>query len=246
MSDDPTSFDSLDRANRNRSRFVEHHRVLGAAGYVDPHDQSVNVSFLGQRKDSLCIDPPESGFFSYFHIGAAWDNQFVKDQSLVGKILNKKVAVNIDLDLGILYEFKDGRRGAVQALGKQMGRFEEFPYLSLSGDEQTGDKEGDDEYIRLNTKYWSEFKRVLIYVYIYRGAKEWGDVAPQVHIHIPQQPKMVVSLTSMQKGLGVCAVAEIENARGGLKITNYSEYFAGQAEMDRAFGYGIEWIDGHK
>lgn len=246
MTDQPTSFDSLERANRDRSRFSGHHRALGAAGYVDPNDRSANVSFLAQRQDSLCIDPPEGGVFPYLRIGASWDNLRVEDESLVGKIFKKTTPANVDLDLGILYEFEDGRRGAVQALGEQMGRFEDFPYLSLSGDEQTGDTAGEDEYIHINTHHWAEFKRILIYIYIYNGAQDWAEVTPQIHVHIPKEPKIVINLTSQQKGLAACAVVEIENARGGFKITNYSEYFAGQAEMDRAFGYGIEWVDGHK
>lgn len=127
-----------------------------------------------------------------------------------------------------------------------MGAYSEAPYLSLSGDERTGNTEGEDEYIHLNGKKWPEFKRILIYVYIYQGALDWSMVKPQIQIRIPGQNPMVVTLSSHHKGLGLCAIAGIDNVRDGLRVTNYTEYFPGHAEMDRAFGFGIEWVGGHK
>ena len=44
------------------------------------------------------------------------DNKIVQDTSFIGKLLKRTRPVDIDLDLGILYELKDGRRGAIQAL----------------------------------------------------------------------------------------------------------------------------------
>lgn len=154
--------------------------------------------------------------------------------------------MNIDLDLGVLYELKDGHRGAIQAFGETMGSYNDIPYLSLSGDERTGDTTGDDEAIHLNGKEWYRFKRILIYVYIYQGALDWAQVKPQIHVRVPGQKPMVITLSSHQRGLGLCALAGIENVRDGLKIINYTEYFPGHAEMDRAFGYGIDWTEGEK
>ncbi|HAP79624.1 MAG TPA: tellurium resistance protein, partial [Ruminococcus sp.] len=37
----------------------------------------------------------------------------------------------IDLDLGCLYEMKDGRKGSIQALGNNFGSLERFPYIAL-------------------------------------------------------------------------------------------------------------------
>ena len=44
----------------------------------------------------------------------------------------------IDLDLGCLYELKNGRKGAVQALGNAFGSLKEPPYIALDGDDRTG------------------------------------------------------------------------------------------------------------
>lgn len=239
------SLGSLTEATRVRSKFSGHGRALGAAGYIDPNDQDFNADFLGKRNDTLSVTPPDGGFGDV-RIAAAWDNRLRDDPSFLGKLFKWRKAVNIDLDLGILYELKDGQRGVVQAFGDLMGAYDRAPFLALSGDERTGDAQGDDEYVHLNGRHWSEFKRILIYIYIYQGALDWAMVRPQVQIRIPDQKPMVVTLSSHQKGLGLCAIAGIENVREGMRVTNYTEYFPGHAEMDRAFGFGIEWAGGYK
>lgn len=236
---------SIENANRSRVSFSGHGSAKGAAGYIDPNDQDINVDFLGRRNDNLSVSPPEGGFADV-RIAAAWDNQLVPDKSLIGKLLKKQKPADIDLDLGILYEMKDGTKGAIQAFGNTMGSYHTPPYLSLSGDEREGDAQGDDEFIHLNGKEWPKFKRLLVYVYIYQGAMDWAQVKPQIHVRIPNEKPMVVTLSSHHKGLGLCAIAGIENIRDGMKITNHTEYFPGHAEMDRAFGFGIEWTEGQK
>lgn len=236
---------SIEEATKYRASFSGHGKSLGAAGYIDPHDQSGNVDFLGKRGDTLSISPPAEGFGDIL-IGAAWDHRVEKDTSFLGKLLRHKKSADIDLDLGILYELHDGRRGVVQAFGEMMGAYERAPYISLSGDERTGKTPGEDEFMHLNGAHWPDIKRVLVYIYIYKGALDWGSVTPQVHIRIPGSKPMVVTLSSHQKGLGLCAIAGIENVRNGLRVTNYTEYFPGHAEMDRAFGFGIEWEEGSK
>ena len=44
----------------------------------------------------------------------------------------------IDLDLGCLYELKNGRKGTVQALGNAFGSLQQEPYIALDGDDRTG------------------------------------------------------------------------------------------------------------
>jgi tellurite resistance protein TerA len=238
---------SIEKASESRVKFSGHGQAKGAAGYVDPSDRDINIDFLGRREDTLSISPPEGGFADV-KIAAAWDNQLVPDKSFIGKLLKKSKPADIDLDLGILYELHDGTKGAIQAFGDEgtMGHYNTPPYLSLSGDERSGNAPDDDEFIHLNGKEWPKFKRLLIYVYIYRGALDWAQVRPQIHIHIPNEKPMIVTLSSHHKDLGLCAIAGIENVRNGMKVTNHTEYFPGHAEMDRAFGFGIEWTNGEK
>lgn len=242
---DVTSQDSIAEASRYRGKFSGHGRSLGSAGYVDPNDQSQNMDFLGQREDTISLSPPASGFEDVI-IAAAWDSQAVQDGSFLGRMLKKTKPANIDLDLGILYELTDGRRGALQALGSGLGNYDDAPFMSLSGDERTGAKEGDDEAIHLNGRQWSKFKRILVYVYIYAGAEDWAQVRAQIHVRVAGQKPVIITLSSHQKGLGLCAIAGVENVRNGMRVTNYTEYFPGHNEMDRAFGFGIDWDEGVK
>jgi tellurite resistance protein TerA len=236
---------SLAEANRERGRFSGHGRAKGAAGYLDPDDASINADFLSRRDDTLSVSPPTGGF-GEITIGAAWDNCKAPDTSLMGKIFKKTKEVGIDLDLGCLYELHDGHRGAIQAFGNQMGSFNNMPFMSLSGDERTGDADGDDESIHINGAMWPKIKRLLVYIYIYKGTLDWAMVKPQIQVRVPGQKPMVVTLASHHKHLGICAIAGLENVRNGIRLINYTEYFPGHAEMDRAFGYGLEWDGGSK
>ncbi|PZP56018.1 MAG: Tellurium resistance protein TerA [Micavibrio aeruginosavorus] len=235
----------LAKANENRAKFSGHGRARGAAGFLDPKTQGSAIDHLGARGDSLSVTPPKGGFGA-ITVAASWDTQVKDVGSKIGKLLGLKAKGDIDLDLGCLYELHDGHRGAVQCFGKLHGNFNDKPYLSLSEDEQTGDKQGDDEWIRINGAKWSEIKRLLVYVYIYEGASNWGEFQPQIQIRIPNEKPMVVTIGSPNDDMDICAVAGIENVRNGIKLTNYTEYFPGQAEMDRAFGFGIEWDEGKK
>lgn len=150
------------------------------------------------------------------------------------------------IDLGCLYEMQDGHRGAIQAFGNQMGFFDQMPFMTLTGDERTGNKDGDDEAIRVNGVMWPKIKRLLVYIYIYKGALDWAMCEPQIQVRVPGQKPMVVTIASHHKHLGICAIAGLENVRDGIKLTNYTEYFPGHTEMDRAFGFGLEWDEGSK
>lgn len=229
----------LDKANKVQAQFSGHGRSRGAAGFMDPRDEDINVDHLGKRGDTLSITPGPEGFGT-IAVAAAWDNP-AENSSVLGKILNLKA--DADLDLGCLYELHDGQRGAIQALGNLMGNFKDAPFMKHSGDEQTGDTEGDDELIRINGAEWSKIKRLLFYVYIYKGVSNWAECRPQVQLRVPGQKPMVVTIASSNDQMDICAIAGIENVRNGIKLTNYTEYFPGQAEMDRAFGFGIEWTE---
>jgi len=239
---DDVSQSGLAKANKDRAEFSGHGRSKGAAGFLDPAMQGSDADHLGKRGDTLSITPAKGGFGT-ITVAAAWDNA-ADETSFVTKLLNKKQ--DIDLDLGCLYELHDGHRGAVQAFGNLMGHFDEMPFLTLSGDEKTGDKDGDDEWIKVNGTKWPQIKRLLFYVYIYKGASNWSECRPQIQVRVPGEKPMVVTIASTHEDMDICAIAGIENVRNGLRLTNYTEYFPGQAEMDRAFGFGIEWADGTK
>ncbi len=242
---DKTSQDSLSEANRSRADFSGHGGSLGAAGYRDSANHPDNCEFLNEPGQSLAITTEAGGFESIL-IGVAWDNIIVKDQSILGKLLKKTKKAGVDLDIGCLYEMQDGTRGAIQAFGKKFGTFNTPPYIELSGDERTGDAEGHDEHIMVNGAHWDKIKRILIYIYIYKGAPNWNEINPQIIIDVPGEDDLIVTLGAYDNALSLCAIGGLENIRGGIKLTNHTEYFPGHEEMDRAFGFGLEWDHGQK
>ncbi len=236
---------SIADATRSRAKFSGHGNSLGAAGYRAVSDHHENCEFLNEPGNSINISPGADGF-EPFMVGAAWDNVVLQDKSFFGKLLGKVQNVGVDLDIGCLYEMQDGTRGAIQAFGEKFGNFDAAPFIELSGDERTGDAEGNDEFLMVNGPQWNEIKRMLIYIYIYDGAPRWSMIKPQVVVDVPGEQDLYVTLKAHDDSLALCAVGELENIRGGIRLTNRTEYFPGHAEMDRAFGYGLEWGDGQK
>jgi len=240
-----TSVDALAEASRSRASFSGHGGSLGAAGYREESDHPDNCEFLGEPGQCIAISQGDEGFES-FMIGVAWDNVTVEEGGFFGKWFKKIRKVGVDLDIGCLYEMKDGTRGCLQAFGEKFGDFNKAPFISLSGDERTGDAEGHDEFLLVNGAHWDDIKRVLVYIYIYEGAPSWSNIKPQIVVDVPGENDLYVTLGAHDDNLALCAVAELENIRGGIKLTNRTEYFPGHHEMDRAFGFGLEWDDGKK
>ncbi len=246
---DRSSQDSLEEADRyvvEKSR----HGGIGAEGYINPADFQNMSGFLSRPGEKAVINP-HAGPFENFTIGVAWDVVKAEKQrtGLLARLLRlkpKKIEKYVDLDLGCIYEMKDGRKGALQAFGKSFGSLDQYPYMQLSGDERTGLAAGHDEIITVSGAQWSDVKRLLIYIYIYKGADNWESVKPQIQVRVPDEPPMVASLKNKAPGMVICAVATLENIRGGIRMTNVMEYFPGHNSMDRAFGFGLPWEDGAK
>lgn len=236
---------SLAEANRYRAKFSGHGKALGAAGYKEPSDHPENCDFLTDPGHSVAVTPGANGF-DIFRIGLTWDNTRLQKGNMFERLAKRLLGKGIDLDLGCLYELQDGTRGALQAFGKKFGNLEAAPFVALSADERTGDKAGEDEYLLVNGLHWNEIKRLLIYIYIYDGSNRWSKIKPQVVVDIPGENDLYVTLKATNDKLALCALAGLENVRGGIKLTNYTEYFPGHQEMDRAFGFGLPWGDGEK
>lgn len=240
------SLNALNEANRDRAKFSRY-GGLGAAGYISRDDAAQPGTFLSRAGDVAIVNPPAGGLPD-FNIGVAWDNVAVEGEKSVFKRFFKRkiVKAGVDIDLGCLYELKNGQRGAMQALGEDHGAYDAEPYIFLSGDERRGDRKGPDETILVNGAHWADIQRLLIYVYIYGGVDNWARVKPQIQIRVPGEEPMVVSLNAAKNNMPLCAIGIIENVRNGIKMTSVLEYFPGHDEMDRAFGYGLQWEDGKK
>lgn len=240
-----SSQSSLLEANRNRTKFSGHGKALGAAGYKEASDHPANCEFLSEPGHFIAISPGPDGL-QPFRIGVTWDNSRLQRGNFFERLAKRLLNKGIDLDLGCLYELQDGTRGALQAFGNKHGRFDAPPFIALSSDERTGNKAGHDEFLMVNGPHWATIKRMLIYIYIYDGSNRWSKIKPQIVVDVPGENDLYVTLKATNDRLALCAVAGLENVRGGIKLINHTEYFPGHQEMDRAFGFGLPWVDGTK
>ncbi|KGR76139.1 Tellurium resistance [Ureibacillus sinduriensis BLB-1 = JCM 15800] len=163
--------------------------------------------------------------------------------SLLGKTnTNNKV----DLDLGCLYELKNGQKGSVQALGNAFGSYESHPYVQLDADDRTGSATGG-ENLRINGNKISEIKRVLVYAFIYEGVANWSQADGVVTLKYPAGPDIEVKLDEHKNGQIMCAIAMIENVNDEtFRVERLVEYFNGHKNMDRTYDWGMNWVAGKK
>ncbi len=86
-----------------------------------------------------------------------------------------KRATGVDLDLACLWEFTDGSKGIVQALGNSFqAPYQGRPIIWLDGDDRSGSNTGGENmYIDLSAS--NQIRRVLIFAYIYEGTPNWAS-----------------------------------------------------------------------
>lgn len=245
MSRENLSGDSLAKASKSTAEFSGHGDAAGAAGVREDMGADIQ-SCLDKTGESGLISPPANGFGT-IHIGLSWNNIIVEQTGGFMGLFKKMTRAGVDLDLGCFFEMQDGTRGVLQAFGALFGQFDSVPYIALSGDERTGDAEGDDEFLSINGKEWPQIKRILAYAYIYEGVSDWSQIRPALSVNLGNGHEALrIQPTLKTDRLNVCALATLKNVKNGMQIITHGEYFNSQAAMDRAFGFGLEWEDGAK
>lgn len=171
-----------------------------------------------------------------------WNQKTAK--GFLSSVLN--ASSSVDLDLGCLFELEDGHKGAVQALGNSFGDLNYEPYIALDHDDRTGAVKGG-ENLRINGNKITNFKRILVYAFIYEGAVNWAEVDGVVTLKQQSGPDIEVRLDEHRRGKRMCAIALLENVSDEtMSVKKVVEYFNGHKEMDRAFKWGMRWSAGSK
>lgn len=152
----------------------------------------------------------------------------------------------VDLDLGCLFELKDGTKktGCIQALGNAFGSFDSAPYISLDGDDRTGESQ-DGEWMRINGDQWSQIKRIVIYAFIYDGVPSWNETDGVVKFFVNGET-IEVKMDNSKVDKRLCAVALLENVGDEIKVQRLVEYYNDQEKLDRAYSWGMRWSRGTK
>jgi tellurite resistance protein TerA len=163
--------------------------------------------------------------------------------------LFKRSQAAIDLDLGCLYEFSDGSKGVVQALGRAFTaspRGVSAPVIRLDGDDRSGtNTAGENLFIDL--AYASQIRRILVFALIYQGAPNWAAANGVVTLFPAAGPQVEVRLDEARDGARICGIAMLEQSGSDLSVRREVNYIEGsQSHLDRAYGWGMNWTAGRK
>ncbi|MFF4658726.1 TerD family protein [Streptomyces sp. NPDC001381] len=158
---------------------------------------------------------------------------------------------DLDLDLCALFELADGRKGVVQALGNAFGALHRPPYIHLDGDDRTGALDGG-ENLTINLDHTNDFRRILVFVTVYEGARSFADLHATVTLHPQFGAPVDFSLDECTVPSTVCALALITNNGGDLIVRREARYLvpergvSPQRTVDHAYGWGMNWTPGRK
>lgn len=170
-----------------------------------------------------------------------------------GSKRGRAVAMHADLDLDLcaLYELADGRKGVVQALGNAFGSLQRPPYIHLDGDDRSG-ASASGENLTVNLDHIKDFRRILVFVTIYEGARSFADLHATVTLQPQHGAAIDFSLDECTVPSTVCALALITNTGGDLVVQREARYLvpdrgvSPQRTVDRVYGWGMNWTPGRK
>lgn len=150
-----------------------------------------------------------------------------------------------DLDLGCLFEMRDGQKGAIQPLGDTLGDFVHPPYIYHLGDDRTGAL-AQGENMKINLAHTDALKRVLIYTYIYEGVPNWSETDAVVTVKAPGHPLIEVPMGDQRDPRSFCAIALVEFEKSDIKVSKLVSFHKGHRECDQSYRWGLRWVAGSK
>ncbi len=196
---------------------------------------------LDKKTPSISLEKKAQGFGEIV-VNLNWNQGGSGGKGFFGRLTGGR---KVDLDLGCLFKLRDGRGGAVQALGDTFGSLQQPPYIQLMGDDRSG-ASAQGEFLHINGQHWNELDRVVLFAMIYEGAPNWAETDAVVTLKAPDQPTLEIRLDSHRNDQRMCALALLENQSGNLKVTKLVEYFLDHRYLDQAYGFGLRWVAGSK
>ncbi|MFD3947293.1 TerD family protein [Streptomyces sp. NPDC058579] len=154
-------------------------------------------------------------------------------------------AAALDLDLCVLYELTDGSKGVVQAL-QGFGSLHEPPYIQLDADDRTGAR-AEGENLTINLDHADAFRRLLVFVVIYEGASDFGDLNATVTLQSRGAAPIEFALDECTVPARTCALALLTQEDGDLLVRREAQFLVNrpgismQQTADEAYGWGLNW-----
>lgn len=167
-----------------------------------------------------------------------------------GGFFRRATSGGIDLDLGCLYEFVDGSKGVIQALGNafrgqhSLGNGDAVAWLD--GDDRSGSSTGGENLL-IDLRYTHLIRRILVFAFIYEGVPNWAAADAVVTMFPASGPPIEVRLDEHDPGAPTCAIALFHNEDGQLMVNREVRYVrGGQDVLDATYGWGMNWSAGRK
>ena len=213
----------------------------------------VNLSkvTLTKAAPTVSLTKASGGASGILRVNLNWNARPNAPQT--GGFLRRAMAAagpGIDLDLACLYEFTDGTKGVVQALGNAFRSRSDFsggnPVVWLDGDDRSGSNSAG-ENLFINLEYVRHIRRILVFAYIYEGVPNWAAADGVVTLTPATGPEIEVRLDESDPRSRSCAIALLESNGTDLNVRREVRYINGtQAEIDRAYSWGMNWRAGKK
>lgn len=196
-----------------------------------------------QKGQKVSLEKKSAGGLGEILVNLNWNSRPLKQGFFAGLLGGNQ---GIDLDLGCLYELKDGRKGAVQALGNSFGSLNQAPFISLDGDDRTG-AAAAGENLRINGNKIAEIKRILVYTFIYEGVANWQQADAVVTIKYPGAEDLIVKMDTYNSSNIMCGLALFENQNDQtFSVEKLVQFYRGHEDLDRAHHWGMKWKAGRK
>jgi tellurite resistance protein TerA len=218
-----------------------------------PGADRVSLSKVTLTKSAPSVSLTKSGSASgTLRVNLNWNARPPSSPPPSGGFLKRMMApaggAGIDLDLGCLYEYADGSKGVVQALGnafRDQHTLGAKPICWLDGDDRSGATTGG-ENLFVDLAQVSSIKRIIVFAFIYQGVPNWAEADGVVTLFPTTGPDVEVRLDETRPGNGMCGIAMLENVGGDLQVRREVTYVKGHSDLDRAFGWGLRWAAGRK
>lgn len=231
---------------------IDYTKRPSAGGGADtpPATPGVNLSKVTLTKSAPKVSLTKSGAATgELRVNLNWNAR--PAQATGGGFLKRMAAAaqpGIDLDLGCLYEFSDGSKGVVQALGKAFASRNQgrSPIITLDGDDRSGTNSAG-ENLRIDLSRVAEIRRILVFAFIYQGVPNWAAADGVVTMYPAHGTPIEVRLDESDPGAPTCAIALLTNTGGDVSVNREVNYIkGGQDVLDRAYGWGMQWGAGRK
>ena len=128
---------------------------------------------------------------------------------------------------------------------RDWNKFGPKPIIWLDGDDRSGSNaEGENLFVDLSDV--SRIRRIMVFAFIYEGVPNWAAADGVVTLFPVAGPQVEVRLDEHAAKSGMCGIAMLENVGGELSVRREVRYVGGHSDLDRAYGWGMQWKAGRK